>query len=60
MIHIEQMVSHGSGDTAAKLFYANLQYHVIKGSGNSMERNSLVHISTIPKLTSIDIVLMDI
>ena len=35
---------HVSGDTAARISYANLQDHVIKGSGNFMERNFSLHI----------------
>ena len=49
-----------SGDTSAKIFYVTLQDHVIKGSGDFMEGNSLLHIPTLPKLIAIDIVLMDI
>ena len=49
----------GSIDTWAKIAYMTVQNHVIKGSGQFMEANSL-YIPTLPKLTAIDIVLMDI
>ena len=52
--------SCGSSDTAAKIFYVTLQYHVIKGSGEFMGGNSSLYITTLTKLTRTDIVLMDI
>ena len=36
----------------------NLQDHVIKGSGDLMEGNSLLYIPSLPKLVAIDAVLM--
>ena len=42
------------------MFYVTLQDHLIEGSGDFMERNSSLYISTLPKLITMDIVLMDI
>ena len=49
----------GSTDTADKTAYVTLQDHVIKGSGNVMEGNSLLYIPTLLKLIAIGIVLKD-
>ena len=47
-----------SSDTAAKIVYMALQDHVIKRSGDFMNRNSLFYIPTLPVLIAIDIVLV--
>ena len=44
-----------SSDKAGKIFFVALQDHMIKGSGNFMERESSVYIPTLPKMISIDI-----
>ena len=49
-----------SGNTAAKIFYVTWRDHMIKGSGDFMGENSLLHILRPTKLVTIDIVLMDI
>ena len=48
----------GNSDTWAKIAYMTLQNHVNKGSGEFMEAK-LLYIPTLPKLTAIGIVLMD-
>ena len=50
----------GSSDAAAEILYLILQDHVIKVSGDFVEGNFSSHISTLPKLIAINIVLMDI
>ena len=45
----------GSSDTAAKIIYVTFQDHVIKGSVDFMEGNSLLYIPTQSKLIAIDI-----
>ena len=52
----------GCSETAAKIIYVTLQDHVIKGSGSFMEVVlwKELCIPVLPKLTAIDIVLMDI
>ena len=60
--HYAKFIDHrpcGSSDIAAKIFYVTLQDYMIKGSGDFMKRNSLMYIHTLPKLTAIDFVLMD-
>ena len=53
--HFAQLSGHspsGSSDTAAKIFYATLQEHVIKGSGDFMGENSPLYTSALPKIDS--------
>ena len=60
MNHHFAILFSGCSHTEAKMFYMTLQDHMIKGFGDFMEGNSSLHIPTLPKLTAIDIVLMDI
>ena len=52
--------SSDSRDTAAKIVYVTLQDIENKGSADFMEENSSLYIPNLPKLITIDIVLMDI
>ena len=61
--HFAQLSGHspsGSSDTAAKIFYATLQEHVIKGSGDFMGENSPCIPPLCQKLIAINVVLKDI
>ena len=61
--HFAKFCGHrlcGSSDTAAKIVYMTLQDHVIKGFDDFMGRNSSLYIPTLSKLTTINIVLMDV
>ena len=61
--HLAKCSGHGlcssSSNTGAKIFYVALKEHVVKGSGDFIEGNSSMYISTLLKLIAIDIVLMD-
>ena len=61
-LHFSKFCDHklcDSSDTAAKIVYVTSQDHVIKGSGDFMERNSSLYIPTLLKLIVIEIVLMN-
>ena len=61
--HLSKFSEHrpcGTSDTTAIILYVTLQNHVIKGSGDFVEGNSSLCIPALPKLTALDIALMDI
>ena len=52
------MIQH-SNDAVSKIGYVNLQFHLIKGSGNFKEDNSSVFIPNLPRLIAKGILFMD-